>query len=597
MLVDLSYQPQSTIEKAQSAVGTGPVSLRVTFKYDERLVQEMRAMQGAHWDSLDKAWYVPFRQEFLQRLYDLGAVFSLRTLDAVKMVFPKEFSAALLQDVRRAVAHSTGLPLPPIEGLHRDLLPFQRAGIAAIQANGGRVLLADEMGLGKTIQAIGFCHVNRFEKILVVCPRSALYNWKYEIEATLGEQRICIVRGTKSASLPDTRWYLINYDILAAHVDELKSLNVPCVIIDEAHYIKNKGAQRTKACLEVALNSPYVLALTGTPILNRAIEFWTVLNLLDPETFSDRKTFVQNYCPSATARNEWDDDRQFRTSKNLDALRELLERTVLIRRTKAEVLPQLPPKRRSAVLLDIDNREEYEATEQELLKRLEESNLSISEVLWQHMSPGPVQKNSLLLALIELARDHALKGKYKQCLQWIKDFLDTTDQKLVVFGHHRWLIKALKRDLEDYGCVTLYGEDSGVERELAKQRFNTDPNTRVIVLGIEVGSESHTLTAASHVAFIELPWQPAKATQAEDRVHRIGQTADSVHIYHLLAVNTIEEAIGNLLRKKQKVISEILPLSTRTHAGIEEIQDRLNHYLLEIGLRVVRDDEWVKRVG
>lgn len=597
MLVDLCYDVLFPVMQAESKVATGTVFLKVTFKYDNYLVMQMKNIKGSFWDGLEKVWYVPFQRENVEKLRDLGAVFSLRVLELVKIAFPKEFSAALLQGVRQVVAHSTELPLPPIDGLHRDLLPYQRAGIAAIQANGGRALLADEMGLGKTLQAIGFCHVNNFEKIIVVCPLSAMYNWRYEIEAALGGESICMIRGTKGVSLPEARWYLINYDVLSAHVAELKSLNASCVIIDESHYIKNKGTKRTKACLELAQHSPYVLALTGTPILNRAIEFWTILNLLDPDTFSDRKAFVENYCPSKREANEWADDNQFRTSKNLDALRELLERTVLIRRTKTEVLPQLPPKRRSAILLDIDNREEYNATEHELMKILEESNLSISEFLYQHISSSHTSKDTPILAVLELARDHALRGKYKQSLEWIKDFLDSTDEKLVVFGHHKWLIKDLKRDLAEYGCVTLYGEDSVADRELAKEKFDSDPNTRVIVLGIEVGSESHSLTAASHVAFVELPWQPGKATQAEDRVHRIGQMADSVQIYHLLAVGTIEEAIGNLLRKKQMVISQVLPTSIQRNTGIEEIQKTLNRYLLEIGLRVVRDDEWSKLVA
>lgn len=589
MQVELVYDSPHSIDRVESMIATGDVFLKVTFKYDDYLVSQMRGMMGS-WNTFEKAWYIPFTQENVQKLHELGAMFSLQLLEVVKIAFPREFSTALLQRVRQGVAHSTELPLPPIDGLYRDLLPYQRAGIAAIQASGGRALLADEMGLGKTLQAIGFCHLNQFSKIIVICPLSAMFNWMAEVEAALGEQSICMIRGTKGETLPDARWYLINYEALSAHTAQLQSLNAPCVIIDESHYIKNKAAKRTKACVEVAQHSPYVLALTGTPILNRVVEMWTVLNLLDPDTFSDRKTFVETYCPPHSKVGEWADDKEFQASQNLDALREVLERTVLIRRTKAEVLPQLPPKRRSAVLLDIDNRGDYESTKHEIMKLLEQSKLSITDVLHEFMSSGFVKPNSPILALIEQARDYALRGKYAQSLGWFKDFLDGTDEKLVVFAHHRWLIQQLKQDLAEYGCVTLYGEDSVTEREDAKTKFNSDPEIRVIVLGLEVGSESHTLTAASHVAFLELPWQPGKANQAEDRVHRIGQTADYVQIYHLVALETIDEAMGNLLRKKQMVINEVLPDQELVSTSVTQIQEYLNRYLREIGLRVIRDD-------
>ena len=244
-------------------------------------------------------------------------------------------------------------PAPP--GL--EFRPFQRAGIeySLYRQN---TLIADEMGLGKTIQAIGFCNVVRPQSILILCPASLKLNWIREWNkwTTTGIQ----------ATLTRSACWVLNYDVLQKNHAHTKNVLWDVLIIDEAHYLKNPKANRTrevfggysftkvvKGCKSRLprvrpIKARRVLALTGTPIENKPIEFFPLLNYLDPQTFDDGVKFGIRYCAGRRSFDGWD----FTGASNLVELQEKVRSTVMIRRLKAQVLKELPAKVRQVIEVD-----------------------------------------------------------------------------------------------------------------------------------------------------------------------------------------------------------------------------------------------------
>lgn len=577
--------------------------------------------------SHDKYWYlsnVPYGSNIFDYMRQVGGVFlgrdtflfpateeiatilckKYKAVPSVELftylwhVFPKEFAAQMRE--MAAIALSDNIS-ENIDGLRKPLRKFQAVGVAKMNAFSGRALLADEMGLGKTAQAIAFATMNKIKKVLVVCPANLKLNWLAEIKkwTYLNENDVYIIEGTSYKEVPTDRvFYVINYDIMYKWRRKLNSIDFNLVILDEAHHIKNSQAERAKATLEVAQRIKYVLALTGTPILNRVVELWNILNLLKPDIFAKKSDFLRQFTKTtkeipvdeeaAKRYLESVDDSTFNGIKNAELLKEFLEKHVMIRRTKKEVLPELPPKNRIMVMFDLDEKakKEYRAAEEEFNKYLTEKGLTLSEFLQMKGEPGAG------LALIEKMRQIAVDGKLDQAKDFIENFLETNpDEKIVVFAHHTAAINKLMNALEkNYGCVKITGSDSAKKRQEAVEKFQGDNDTRVIIVSITAGGEGITLTRASNAVVLESDWSPGRVVQAEDRLHRIGQEADSVTIYHLLAADTIDIPIYNLLAEKQELIDQVMSIA-KTEDGmkkIDVIRAQLNQLLEPLGLQVVR---------
>ncbi len=218
----------------------------------------------------------------------------------------------------------------------------------------------------------------------------------------------------------------------------------------------------------------------------------------------------------------------------------------MIRRKKADVLTELPDKIRSFVPLEITNRNEYDYVEANFIDWLKD-NISDSK--------AERAKRAEELVKVETLKQLAVKGKIKQVVEWIKDFLDS-DGKLVVFAIHKETISALMEEFKNV-AVKLDGSIPQNKRTEIAEQFQSDPNIRLFVGNIQAAGVAITLTAASSVAFVELPWTPGELSQAEDRCHRIGQK-NAVNIYYLIAENTIEETIAKLLDTKRQVLDRVL---------------------------------------
>ena len=433
-------------------------------------------------------------------------------------------------------------------GNGKEMMPFQRAGLEFVEATGGNCLIADQMGTGKTVEALAYLALHpEMRPAVVVCPASLKLNWQREAEAWLeAGDRIEVIKTGKMHDLTATT-IIINYDILKRWLPELIRIQPEILILDESHSVKNPKAARSKAAAELAAEVPHKILLTGTPVLNRPAELRNQLEIIDPEQYNKRNWFQWHlrYADAHKIRigynkTAWD----FSGASNLEELAESLK-TIMIRRTKAEVLPELPDKRRQTILIPIDNRKEYDRADKEFLEWVaEQKGVEAAE------RASSVEQ----LAKVEYLRQIAVRGKMKQALAWIENFLES-GEKLVVFATHKATIHALERE---YGtmAVKIDGSVSSEKRQAAVDKFQTDPATKLFIGNTKAAGVGITLTAASDAAFLELDWTPALMEQAEDRCHRIGQK-NAVNVYYLLAEKTIDTSIAAMLERKRDVIDQI----------------------------------------
>ena len=210
------------------------------------------------------------------------------------------------------------------EGL--DLYPFQKVAVAFAEASGGNCLIGDEMGIGKTISAIGYAAINpEARPALVACPANVKFNWVKELQKWLPNETVEAVN-KGSEPIPDTDWVVINYDLVHKQWDNLRDMAPQLVVLDEIHYLKNRGSKnkpvkRTEATLSVAQGSPRVIGLSGTAISSRPVEFFNTLNLLRPEQFPSFWNFAQRYCDPWHNGFAWD----FKGASNVKELNERTE--------------------------------------------------------------------------------------------------------------------------------------------------------------------------------------------------------------------------------------------------------------------------------
>jgi len=479
-------------------------------------------------------------------------------------------------------------PVPCPEGL--TYLPYQEAGIQHLTSLPEGALVADEQGLGKTIQAIGLCNVSEdARKVLVVCPASVRINWQRECEKWLTERtvrrfsldmqsgRVVTVERVEEpvvSQFPDVSGdvVVVNYDVLPKLAAALPCYGWDIVILDEVHYCKNPKAGRTKEVLEIKKYARRVIGLTGTPIPNKPIELFPILQLVAPQEWDPpgramrkvegRKTYVEVGAGQgagffrfakryANAHEEWVSKTKkvwvFDGSSNLPELQEKLRETCMVRRLKSEVLKDLPPKRRSVVCFPVEGRGLVDEVTGECKGLSSVMRATTLDEVAKAMTKCKVEfteysavRHSLAMRKVDSVQAHVVSA------------LESGSEKVIVFAHHRDVVAELKSKLSDFGAVVLDGESTIEERQAAVDAFQTDEKVRVFIGTIGAAGVGLTLTAAQHVVFAELPLRPADLVQAEDRAHRIGQKG-SVLVDILVWDGSVDAHIAKMLVAKQDV--------------------------------------------
>jgi SWI/SNF-related matrix-associated actin-dependent regulator 1 of chromatin subfamily A len=498
-------------------------------------------------------------------------------------------------DASRAADADLSVPAP--EGC--EYLGYQRAGIAYALGRTG-TLIADEMGLGKTIQALGLLNADpSIRSALIICPASLRLNWRREAERWLVRPRRIHVVESADPPPAEAEVVIANYDRVRQHHEALMSRQWDILVADEAHYLKNPKAQRTQLVLgggrgrgaEPGLISRArrKLLLTGTPLLNQPVELWPLVHALDPERWPSFFSFVKRYCDAhqerigRSGKLVWN----FDGASNLGELQERLRSTVMVRRLKKDVLTELPPKRRQVVELpdvasdEVDEEERIWEEQEEALESAQAAvdlaQASGDERAYEAAVARLREAMAIAFTAIARARHAVAIAKVPAALEHIDSMLESGISKIVVFGHHHDVIAKLAAH---YGAraVVLTGETPMAERQAAVDRFQSDPSCAVFIGSITAAGVGLTLTAASHVVFVELDWVPANVTQAEDRLHRIGQR-EHVLVQHLVVDGSLDARMAKTLVAKQAIADQALDriATERARAPVLPLRDRIDH--------------------
>lgn len=477
----------------------------------------------------------------------------------------------------RAIAASRAkdadIIIPSPDGL--SYMPFQKAGVA-FASERENTLIGDEMGLGKTIQALGLINLNKeIERVLVVCPASLKINWKREAEKWLLPERFKI-EIAESKLFP---WYanfiIINYDILLKHRESLRDKEWDLIILDEGHYIKNSDSQRHR---EIVGNkkediSPIPtkrkLVLTGTPIENRPEEIWAIWHYLDPQEAPDYFRFMQRYYEAhkeeifmkgrgGKRRTVW----KYGKPKNLDDLQYRLRSSIMIRRKTAEVMSELPPKRRQIIELPLNGNESlvqkefeaFEAWEKAKKERENARQLEDDEQYRERIKQLKEMEEQSLAELATLRRQLALQ-KLPYLVEHLQEAIDSSG-KVICFLYHREMVEKLQ---ECFGAeaVHLYGGMSGPAKQEAVDRFDQDGSVKLFIASILAAGVGLNLTVSNHEIFGEIDWVPGRIEQAEKRAHRIGQERP-VLVQHLVFESSLDSYMAKSMVEKMEKIEMAL---------------------------------------
>lgn len=415
---------------------------------------------------------------------------------------------------------------------------------------------------GKTIQALGMINSDpSIRSVLVICPASIKLNWQREAEKWLVRP---MTIGIANGVFPTTDMVIINYDILAKHREAIFARRHDLLIADECHYVKNPKAQRTKLLLGSRRDKLEPIParrrvfMTGTPIVNRPVELWPIVQALDPDDLgANFMKYTSRYCGAYRSKY----GRVNTGASNLQELQQRLRTKFMVRRLKVDVLSELPPKRRQVIVLPQNGTTDLIDQENSVSRAVEAARVAVIEAevggnkaAYEAAVASLREAESVAFETMSTLRRLIAEAKVPHVIGHVQECLEATD-KVVLFCHHLSVAHALREAFPD--CAYLTGETKIEDRQAAVDRFQSDPKCRVFVGGIKAAGVGITLTASSHVVFAELDWTPAGISQAEDRCHRIGQV-DSVLVQHLVFDGSLDARIAKTVLEKQDVIDRAL---------------------------------------
>ncbi|WP_221188295.1 DEAD/DEAH box helicase, partial [Endobacter medicaginis] len=531
---------------------------------------------GFRWDPSISRWYSnsASRAQAVAELAEVDeatlAIINMR-MEAQQAAAAERKAAAAIQ-IAASHATSSDIEVPCGSGL--NFMPYQLAGIA-YAAGRENVLLADDMGLGKTAQAIGVLNLDTsLNRILIICPASLTRNWQREIER-FGSRELTIgFATTKALPAADTNITIGTYDIFSRDTPTaaaIRAIDWDMLILDEAQYVKSRDAKRTLNILggrkkggeEVqGIKARRRLYLTGTPIMSRPAEAFTLLNSLAPRQFPSFFDYGRAYCNGHKTRFGWD----FSGASNLTALQERLRSTIMVRRMKSDVLTDLPEKVRQLIELPADTPAARKAiaAESKILAQARAAKAALAALKAAGGDANSAYRAELerkradvQAAFTEISRirhDTAL-AKVDAVVELARDAAE--GGKVILFAHHKDVISALQAGLQELGVVTITGDVPPERRQGIVDRFQNAPGVRVFIGNIQAAGVGLTLTASSHVIFAELDWTPAAMSQAEDRAHRLGQQ-NSVLVQHAVLEGSIDLLIAKRLVAKQRILAAAL---------------------------------------
>jgi superfamily II DNA or RNA helicase len=446
--------------------------------------------------------------------------------------------------------------------LNLPLYPYQAVGTLFL-AFTERALLADDMGLGKTPQSIAAARLLKewhdIKKVLVVTPASVKFQWGREIERFTDDSYV-VVGGTKQKRAKqyeqDSFFTIINYELVLRDLGHLHALKPDLVILDEAQRIKNWRAKTSQALKD--LPRPFAFVLTGTPLENRLEELYSIVEFLDDRLLGPPWQFMARHI----IKDEWGGIIGYR---DLEGVRRAIA-PILLRRRKADVLKQLPERIDNDFWLELD-------TEQERVYRPLEK--ALNELL--RMPEWNAQHSALALSLLTRLRECATaaqlvepsvhsSSKLRELPALVSE-IASEGHKMLVFSQWERMTRHAQDAVTKAGfkSVRLHGGLSMRERTRVIEQFTTDPSVHAFI-STDAGGLGLNLQAASFVINLDLPWNPARVEQRIGRAHRIGQTLP-VNVINMIALNTVEQRVLEVLYRKQELFDEILDVELDPATG------------------------------
>lgn len=560
--------------------------------------ERIKGIPGARWNARDSVWQVPLSvpsATILQAEFGPRIVADAQLVTALGVLTSKRSEALSLARNPMALDY---VPTAPAD---ERLRPYQRLGVDwLLTAETG--LLGDEMGAGKTAQVVSALEAAP-EKgpFLIVCPKSVLWTWQREI-ATWSESIVPVVasgsvakrrKAFKAVADGDANTLLIGYEALRSHTrvapygsirlkrceacgglpgevtetrceTHLKEANeIPwaAVILDEAHRAKDAQALQTRAAWWVAHQPSvrYRWALTGTPVANEVTDLWSILHLIDPVAWPAKTTFLDRWVNMVP--DPWGGMQVLGIKpERFDEFHALVDPYIL-RRTKAMVLPDLPPKVRVTRTCELTPKERkaYVEMRDELITILEDgSDLMAVNPMVQVGRLLQLANSTMIADPISGAATPVDPSTKLGLLEETLDEISETESVVVWFAHRKLLHLAEAR-LEKAGkhFVSFHGEMADHDRALAEQSFQAG-NVRLMLLTIGAGKEGITLTRASTQVYVQRTWSLIDDLQSQDRLHRPGQLADKVTIIDLIAEDTVEERLQEVLDGKAEGLEAVV---------------------------------------
>jgi superfamily II DNA or RNA helicase len=471
------------------------------------------------------------------------------------LVGAEEEGDAVLRQLQKAVTDFKGIPeIPEPKGLRAELRPYQKTGLhflAYASQFGLGALLADDMGLGKTVQALAWLQHLREARgpspSLVICPASVVFNWQREAEQFVPGMKVLLLtagehRHSLRQEIPAHDLVVTNYALLRRDLAALQKFSFRAIVLDEAQNIKNPESMVARAAK--ALKSDHKLALTGTPLENRLLDLWSIMEFVHAGYLPDRAKFLEQYDRGA--------------SQPARALLSSRMRPIMLRRLKKQVAQDLPDR--------IEERLDCELTEGQrkfYLAELQRSRQALST-----LDPQAGQSRMHVLAALTRLRQiccHPMLAGGKKSLGSGKtaslfevlEPLYAGGHKVLVFSQFVEMLKILKTELEERGRPYFMLTGQTTQRGEVVQAFHDCKEPAVFLLSLKAAGTGLNLTSASYVVLYDPWWNPAVEAQAIDRTHRIGQDR-TVIAYRLVTQGTVEEKIWRLQQSKAQLAQDVL---------------------------------------
>ena len=449
------------------------------------------------------------------------------------------------------------------------LTTFQEEGLGFLLRT-ERGLLADEMGLGKTVQALAMLSETGEYPALVVAPPHLMRNWQNEIERFVRRPdgsplRVHVIKGLKPYPLPEADLYLMHYLLLRGWKEALPDAQIPTVIFDEVQELRHAGTEKYSAASLLAEAANRVIGLSGTPIYNRGAEIWNVVNILDFHFLGDYESFTREWC--------------YGYGNQIVAKPELLgeklrEEGMMLRRTKQDVLKDLPPKRRLVMAIDSDD-----AVYRKLM-------LPVRQTILQFKNDAEANASQRALWEMEIERSERQAtgiAKAPYVAQFVRALLDS-DEKVLLFAHHHEVMDIYKKELHSFSPAFITGRETPAMKERSVERFMTG-KTNLCCISLRAAAGLN-LQRASCVVFGELDWSPAVHSQAEDRAHRMGQT-DSILCYYLVSSEGSDQDMQDALGLKVSQFVGLMGDAPQDQADVIHSAQEARNYVERLVNRLV----------